>query len=153
MLNDGPAIFDALQLPAERVVVFGRSVGSLYAMHLAAARPGMAGLIIESGIADVLERLLLRIRPDEIGLSMPELVAAVERDLSPRDWLQRHRGPSLFLHARRDDLVSVEHAEQLHRWACPPRRLSIFEAGDHNTIYAANQAAYVRALRDFLGTL
>ena len=150
MLSDGPAIFDALGLPPEKVIAFGRSLGSLYAMHLAAARPGLAGLIIESGIADVLERLLLRVTPEALGGTLEQLEAAVTTHLSPRAWLTRHHGPSLFLHASRDDLVSVEHARCLHGWAREPKRLVLFEHGDHNSIFAANRAAYCHALGEFL---
>ncbi len=153
MLQDGPAIFDALGLPPERVVAFGRSVGSIYAMHLAAARPGLAGLIIESGIADVLERIQLRVTPEELGVPGGRLADEVAACLSPRTWLARNRGPSLFLHARHDDLVSVSHAERMHAWAHRPSSLVIFDSGDHNTILAANRAAYLRALGVFLGAL
>lgn len=153
MLSDGPAIFDALGLPPEKVVALGRSVGSIYAMHLAAARPGLAGLIIESGIADVLERLLLRVTPAELGVPFARLADAVSTHLNPRTWLARHHGPSLFLHASRDDLVSVDHARRLHGWAREPRQLVIFDRGDHNTIFAANREAYLRALGVFLGAI
>ncbi|MFT5679811.1 MAG: fermentation-respiration switch protein FrsA (DUF1100 family) [Myxococcota bacterium] len=153
MLEDGPAIFDALGIPPEKVVVFGRSVGSIYAMHLAAARPGLAGLIIESGIADVLERLLVRVTPEELGVPFARLADAVGAHLNPRIWLARHHGPSLFLHARHDHLVSVDHARRLHGWAHDPKSLMVFDSGDHNSIFSANRSAYLRALGVFLGAI
>jgi len=152
MLSDGPAIFDALGQSPEKVIAFGRSIGSLYAMHLAAARPGLAGLIIESGIADVLERLLLQVMPEALGVTRAQLAAAVTTHLNPRTWLARHEGPSLFLHAAHDDLVSVEHARCLHGGAREPKRRVIFTHGDHNSIFTANRDAYCRALREFLET-
>ena len=152
MLQDGPIIFDALGLPAERVVAFGRSLGSLYAMHLAAARPGLAGLILESGISDVLERLLVRLRPEELGVPMGRLADEVSAHLNPRTWLSRHHGPSLILHARHDELVSVEHARRLISWSRQPYSL-IFERGDHNTIFSLNRSRYLAAVGRFLRLL
>ena len=153
MLQDGPAIFDALGQPPEKVIAFGRSVGSIYATHLAAARPGLAGLVIESGIADVLERLMMRIRPEEIGVPMGRLADEVSAHFNPRTWLSRHHGATLILHARHDNLVSVAHANRLAMWARKPVEKVIFEAGDHNTIFMTNRVAYLSALQQFLGTL
>lgn len=151
MLQDGPIIFDALGLQPDRVIAFGRSIGSLYAMHLASARP-LAGLIVESGICDVLERLLLRVRPEELGVPMGRLADEVSAHLSPRSWLARHQGPALILHARHDDLVSVDHAHRLISWSKKPYRL-IFDRGDHNTIFRENQPTYLAAIRQFLEVL
>src|SRR5205823_5675590 len=41
MLGDGERVLDALGVQAERVVAFGRSLGSLYAAELARRRPGL----------------------------------------------------------------------------------------------------------------
>ncbi|MCA9712631.1 MAG: alpha/beta hydrolase, partial [Myxococcales bacterium] len=53
MLDDALALADATGVPPSRLVVYGRSVGSIYALHVAAHR-AVAGLVLESGIADVL---------------------------------------------------------------------------------------------------
>ena len=49
------------------------------------ATPKRAGLIIESGIADPLERVLLRVEPEEVDATASELAAAARV-------FQRHRG-------------------------------------------------------------
>src|SRR5664279_1291185 len=58
MLDDVELIVAASGIPQERIIFFGRSLGSLYALHGAARYPRAAGLIIESGLADPLERIL-----------------------------------------------------------------------------------------------
>ncbi len=58
MLPDGQAALKAAEVQPKKAIVFGRSIGSLYAIELAARLPNIAGLIIESGIADPSERFL-----------------------------------------------------------------------------------------------
>jgi len=58
MLGDGEAAINAAGIKPERAIALGRSIGSLYAIELAHRQPTLAGLIIESGIADPLERFL-----------------------------------------------------------------------------------------------
>jgi pimeloyl-ACP methyl ester carboxylesterase len=80
MLDDALAIVDATGVPPARIVLYGRSVGSIYPLHAAAHRR-VAGLIIESGIADVGEGL--GVRPEEIGSTRAELDAAVSTHFEP----------------------------------------------------------------------
>ena len=80
MLDDVELIVRASGVPPERIIFFGRSLGSLYALHGAARYPRAAGLIIESGLADPLERILVRIEPRQLGTSLialPDGVGAV----------------------------------------------------------------------------
>ncbi len=60
MRGDGERVVRALGVDPGKVVTFGRSLGSLYAIELADRLPGIAGVVIESGIADVGEPQILR---------------------------------------------------------------------------------------------
>lgn len=153
MLDDVELVVKASGVPPERMVFFGRSLGSLYALHGAARFPQVAGLIIESGLADPLERILVRIEPHEVGATMEELKGAVKSCLNQQEKIAGFEGRVLVMHTRNDDLVSVSHAERLHAWANAPKQLLIFERGDHNTILSVNQASYFAAVGDFLKTL
>ena len=150
MLDDVALVVTASGVPQERIIFFGRSLGSLYAVHGAALYPGAAGLIIESGLADPLERILVRVEPRQLGASLAELQSAVEHSLNQRAKIASFRGRVLVMHARNDDLVAASHAERLHTWANGPKELLIFERGDHNTILPANEEAYFAAVGDFI---
>ena len=151
MLDDPPAIHAALGVPASRVVVFGRSVGSIYALEYVDRVPGVAGLVLESGIADPLQRVLLRVAPAELGVSPEALEEEARRRLDHRAKLQRFQGRLLVLHARGDDLVGVDHAQRNHDWcASAHKELLVFPRGDHNSILAANTRPYLEALARFL---
>lgn len=153
MLGDVEAIVRSLRQPESQLVFFGRSVGSIFAIEAAARFPQAAGLVLESGVADVLERLLLRIDPAELGASREELARAVAVRLDHRQKLSRYPGPVLVMHTRHDGLVDASHGERLHRWAQGPKRLQVFEQGNHNDIMYVNAREYFGLLAEFLAGL
>ncbi len=143
MLDDATAIADASGTAPQDLVVYGRSVGSIYALHVAACRP-VAALVIESGIADVHERLRLRIDPRELDTDEAGLREAVAARFDHRAKLRAYAGPVRVLHARGDHLVDVSHAERLAAWAGERGTLHVFDRGDHNTIHAYNGPEILR---------
>jgi pimeloyl-ACP methyl ester carboxylesterase len=142
MLEDVCLIVEASSIPPENIIFFGRSLGSLYALHGASLYPQAAGLIIESGLADPLERILVRIEPRQVGATMDELKNEVDRCFNQQEKISSFIGRVLIMHTRNDDLVSVSHAERLYDWANEPKELVVFERGDHNTILSANEEEY-----------
>lgn len=150
MLADVELIVRASGVDPERIVFFGRSLGSLYAVHGAGLYPQAAGLIVESGIADPLERTLVRCEPWQLGTDLAGLQAAVDRDLNQGRKLSAFRGRTLIMHTRNDDILDVTHAERLYQWANQPKKLLIFERGDHNNIMQVNESAYFTAVEGLL---
>jgi len=127
------------------VLIAGRSVGSIFALHVAAnARsPRVGGLLLESGIADIKARLALRVPYEAVGIDRAALDAELDRDFDHRAKLQRVRGPVLVLHTRHDDLVPAWNSERFARWAGDQLlSLTLFERGDHNTIQLYNEDVY-----------
>ena len=151
MLSDGEDVLEALGVPDEEVIAVGRSLGSLYACELVHRRPRIAGLILESGIADVLERVLIRVDPLEIGASKAELRAEVDAALNQQKKLAGYGGKVLILHAEHDTLVTPWHAERTAEWS--RGRLVMFAKGDHNSILYANRDQYFAEIRSFLAGL
>ena len=141
MLADALAIFDAAELDPARTVVYGRSVGSIYALHLAAARPVRA-LVLESGIAAPLERVLLRAHPAELGCTLAALEAEAADQLDHRRKLQAVSGEVLVLHTVADHLVGFDNAERLAAWS--GGTLVPLTPGDHNSILAYHASTIVR---------
>jgi pimeloyl-ACP methyl ester carboxylesterase len=147
MLSDGEDVLRALPEP-RRVVAFGRSIGSLYAVELA-ARAKLAGLILDSGIHDLTERLLVRIAPRDLGTDAAGLRAEVERWFDQGAKLARHAGPTLLLHAEDDEMVGLSHARQNAAAARQPTTKT-FPRGGHNGMFAYNARAYAEAVCAFL---
>ncbi len=152
MLDDVAAICESAGDPV-KLIVFGRSVGSIYAVEFAYRYPQIAGLIVESGIADPLERVLLRASPRELGVSSEELVHEFSERFDHRKKLKNFSQPSLVLHAEGDDLVDKSHAARNAEWIGESAKLVILPRGDHNSIFSANQAQYIDEIRQFVARL
>ncbi len=153
MLEDVVPTIEALQRPASDLIFFGRSVGSIFAIEAAAKFSQAAGLILESGVADVQERLLLRIDPSEIGVSAAELEAEIDRSLNHQRKLSTYPGPLLVMHTQNDGLVDVSHGQRLYDWAPGKKKLKIFSQGTHNDIMYVNARKYFALLAEFIGSL
>src|SRR5690606_26415539 len=92
----------------------------------------------------------LRVSAQELGCERAAFRDAVRARLNHGATLGAYPGPCLVLHAERDDLVSISHAERNAR-ACGDRgQLVRFARGDHNSLLALNTQAYYDALRAFL---
>jgi alpha-beta hydrolase superfamily lysophospholipase len=154
MLEDVNAIINQSGIAPEKLVVFGRSVGSIYAIETAYRFPNIAGLIIESGISDPLQRIEIRVSPQELGTTQSALHAEAKRLFNHQKKLEAYKRPLLVLHAKHDKLVVVDHAIDNHSWAgSTDKELVIFERGDHNTILYMNQLEYFTKVGDFISRL
>lgn len=151
MLTDGIVVFDALKVPAERTIAFGRSIGSLFAIELASRLPNLAGLVIESGIAVPHEHWPIDQIAASGNLNLAQLKLRFEEMLNHREKLGRYRGPLLVMHTQNDTLVPVSNAERLHAWGGGKHKLlNIFEWGHHNSILQVNSHEYGDVLKKFI---
>lgn len=151
LLDDVVAIAEAVAKSPGEVVVCGRSVGSIFALEWVERFPGTRALILESGIHDVAQRLLLRVDPvTELGCSREAFVQEVMSRCDHAKKLANYPGKSLHLHTLHDHIVGIDHARRNALAAGARATLHELPRGDHNTILAANASAYLTALRDFL---
>ncbi len=153
MLGDVERIIQAIGQPTKNLILFGRSLGSIYSIHAAHRFPDMAGLIIESGIANPLKRLLSRVKPEEIGVTREMMKMAVAKEINNQRKLANFNGPLLIMHTENDGMLDISHAKRLDDWARGPTTLKIFEHGDHNTILFLNFHEYFEVIQKFLRNL
>ena len=151
MLADGEGVVAALGVPPGRVVAFGRSLGSVYAIELARRLPTLGGLILESGIADFAEQLSFATQAAQLGCPPAVLTEAVAAHLDHKAKLAVYFGPVLVMHAGGDSLVEPSHGRRLHEWAGgADKKLVLFPRGGHNDILSANVVQYQDEVRGFL---
>ena len=150
MLEDAVAIVESIDVPKEEIILFGRSMGSLYALHTASVFPDIAGLIIESGIADMERWMLDKIALEDIGISRETIVGELDKYLDHKSKIKFFRGQTLIMHTKHDRLVDASHALALYSWADNPRQIRIFELGDHNSIMVVNKEEYFSIIGDFI---
>ena len=154
MLDDGEAAIKAADLAPDQVIAFGRSIGSLYAIELVDRQPAVAGLILESGIADPSERFLTYADLTAAGIAESDVVVEVERHINHEKKLSEYKNPLLILHTENDGLIDISHAERNRQWAGSTRKwLLRFAFGNHNTIFGPNMEEYLAAVGDFVDAI
>ena len=147
LVADALVVYDRLavreDVDPDRIVVFGRSLGSGVAVPLAAARP-VRGVVLISPF-DSLRSLGRRHYP-----FVP--VSLLLRH--PFDSLARApsiRAPLLVLAGERDRIVPSPHSKRLFDAWSGPKRWSPLSGADHNGIHL--HPGYWPAIREFLGSL
>ena len=128
-------------IPANRIVVFGRSLGGAIAAYNAAGnRPG--ALILESAFTSV---------PDMAAYMYPMLpVRLLSRfDFNTKKALQSVRCPVLIIHSPDDEIIPFENGQQLYQAASEPKR--IFEIrGGHNDGFLVSGQKYIDGISSFI---
>jgi hypothetical protein len=137
-------LIDDIGIDPDRIIYFGRSLGSAVAIELAALKAPLA-LIAESCFTSV-PALGARHYP-----WLPvRLLSRIGYDSTER--ITGLTCPKLFIHSRDDDIVPFAMGRQLFELAPEPK--SFLEiSGDHNTGFLLSGSVYVKGLRDFLATL
>ncbi|MDP6549746.1 MAG: alpha/beta hydrolase [Dehalococcoidia bacterium] len=125
----------------ERIVYFGRSLGSAVAVELAVAHPPLA-LVLVSPFASI---------GDMARIAFPRL---------PIRWLVRNKyntlarvakvqRPLLILHGDQDETVPISQGEKLFEAANPPKRFQILSGMGHNDSLGGETELW-EALEEFL---
>ena len=130
-------------IDAERIVIFGRSLGSGPALPLAARRPVHAVILVSpfDSLRSIAKKTYPFV-PVTTLLRHPFDSLALAPDVS---------APALVLAGDRDDLIPPDHSRRLaNAWAGPVRFELLPDVG-HNDIHAAPR--YWDAIRDFLDSL
>jgi uncharacterized protein len=135
---------DAVGVPAERIVIFGHSLGSAVAVELAGRVPA-GGLILDGALTSVVERA------QELFPYAPVRWIAASRYPSI-DRIGRITIPKLFLHARDDEVIPIAHGRRLYEAAAPPKRFVELE-GTHGDAFGVDSAAYYGAIGRFVAEL
>jgi fermentation-respiration switch protein FrsA (DUF1100 family) len=132
---------DSLGVAADRIILFGHSLGSAVAVDLASRVPAR-GLVVEGAFSsgpDVAQRTYWFVPVRRV---MRSRFASDEK-------IGRVPGPKLFLHARRDEVIPLDLGRRLFERAHDPRAF-VELAGGHSDAYLADSAGYFGALAAFL---
>jgi len=128
-----------------RLVVFGRSLGGVAAVRVAARR-AVTGVILEStftNLADMARHhfpLLSRLGP-------------LAGRLDALAWVDHIRVPILFLHGDRDQVVPLELGRRLYQAATAPRQWVTITGAGHNDTIEVGGELYLSHLRRFIASL
>jgi len=131
-------------VPADRIIIFGHSLGSAVAVDLASRTPA-AGLIVEGALTSAVHR------GQELYPYIPVRWLARSR-FSSIDKVSRITVPKLFLHASGDEVIPLAHGRRLFAAAPEPKTFVELE-GSHGDAFDVDSARYFGSIATFLTTL
>jgi fermentation-respiration switch protein FrsA (DUF1100 family) len=130
-----------MDIRADRIVIFGKSLGGAVAVDLA-MDVDAAGLIVESSFTSIADmagahypfvpKFMIRTRMDSVGKIM-----AVSY-------------PKLFIHSRNDQVVPYRLGRALYEAAPEPKRFHEVVGSGHNETWIVGGNAYFEALSGFV---
>jgi fermentation-respiration switch protein FrsA (DUF1100 family) len=125
----------------EKIVLFGRSLGSAVATEMA-LRKRAAALIIESGFTSV---------PDLGSTFFPHLpVRLISRfHYNTAAKVERITIPKLIIHSPDDEIVPFDHGRTIFERAAAPKAFLQIRGG-HNEGFLMSGPVYINGLNDFL---
>jgi len=128
-------VVDELEVPTERIVVYGRSIGGGPSLYLASREP-VGGLIVESSFVSAF-RVLTRV-PLVPFDKFPSLRRMKQVDV-----------PVLIMHGEADALIPLWHGQKLYEAAPEPKRSLWVEGAGHNDFLGVAGDRFDQALKEF----
>ena len=125
--------------PPDRVIIYGRSVGSGPAVHLAAGKPA-AGLILQSPFVSAF-RVLTRIP-----------LLPFDKFPNYRD-IRKVHCPLLIIHGDADTVIPSWHGRKLYGLANEPKKFVSVQGADHNDLETVAGKSYLECLQQFVESI
>lgn len=146
LCRDGRAAFrhvtDELGEPADRVLLYGHSLGGAVAIDTALHGPA-AGLVVQSSFTDVKD-MARALFP-----SVP-LHWVARNQFRSIDKVGRLTLPKLFVHGTADAKVPADHSRALFEAASDPKDLYWVEGAEHGDVHRRGGLGYLERLEGFL---
>ena len=141
--DDENAAYDYLtqtmKIATDRIIIYGRSVGSGPAVHLAARKPA-AGLILQSPFVSAF-RVLTRIP-----------LLPFDKFPNYKD-IRKVHCPVLIIHGDSDTVIPPWHGKRLYDLADEPKKFVSISGADHNDLEMVAGKSYIEALQQFAAFL
>jgi len=125
-----------------RLVIFGRSLGGIAAVHLAASRP-CAGVILESAFTHMAAMA-------EVHFPVPLFKQRLRERLNSLDKIRFITAPILFFHGDRDTIVPINLGRELYDAARAAKEFVVISGADHNDTYLVGGDSYFDKFMSFI---
>jgi fermentation-respiration switch protein FrsA (DUF1100 family) len=138
-------IFHQRRIAANRIVLFGRSLGACVAGELAIRRSS-AGVILEGAFPSI------QAMSDQHYLGLPaRWFVDVEFDLAPK--IAKFQMPVLIIHGEHDSIVPVALGRQVFDAAPEPKQWYMVPGAGHNDVPFVGGMPYYRKIMSFVQTV
>jgi fermentation-respiration switch protein FrsA (DUF1100 family) len=131
-------------VPAEKIVLYGQSLGTTAAVDVATRKP-CGAIILESGLSSASDMA------ETILPWLPSFTHSLTKNRfdSVRK-LPSVRCPVLVTHGDRDEIIPVEQGRKLHAAAPEPKRLIIVRGAGHNNLSNIGGEPYLNDVAGFI---
>lgn len=132
-------LVEVRKIPAEKIILHGRSLGGAVALDLA-SRQKVGGLIVESTFTSTIRVLTtISILPFDQYDNLSKIADV--------------KCPLLVIHGRNDRIIPFHHGEKLFATANEPKASLWIEEAGHNNLFNVGREEYLRVIRDFADDL
>ena len=131
--------------PGTKKYIYGHSLGSSMATHLALKEKDASGLILEGAFTSVPDM----IKETRWGFLPVGFLVTQRFDILDR--INDVTIPILFVHGTEDNIVPFAMSERLYAAAKAPKRLLRAEGGSHHNLTASHFGEYQRAVFEHFG--
>jgi fermentation-respiration switch protein FrsA (DUF1100 family) len=125
-----------------KLVVFGRSLGGIAAIHIASSYP-CSGVILESTFTNLAAMA-------RTHFPVPMVDELLEKRLNSIDKISRVKAPLLFFHGDSDEIVPYRYGRELFEAAPEPKEFVTLTGAGHNDTYMTGGNAYFNKIRQFV---
>lgn len=125
-IADAQRAYDYLRnegVPADRIIIYGESLGTGVAVQVAASKP-VAAVILDSPYTSMVEAATHHYPFIPVSLLLLDRYDTLHH-------IKRVRVPLLTLHGERDDVIPVEMGRRVFAEANEPKKLLTFPEGNH----------------------
>ena len=137
--QDEEAAYDylvaSMKIPPDRIIIFGRSVGTGPAVHLAARKPA-AGLILQSPFLSAFRVVI------------PIPILPFDKFPNYKD-IRRVHCPVLIMHGTADKIIGFWHGAKLYDLANSPKQSFWVEQAGHNNFEQIAGDRYIKTIQNF----
>jgi len=138
--NDIDRVYDymltTLEIPPEKIVLFGRGIGTGPSVYLA-AKTNVAGLILVSGFLSIY-RIMLNFRWTLPGDMFPNI-----------DRIKNVQCPVCIIHSIKDEVIPFYHAKELYKNVKNKFDPLYIDGTTHNTVDKISDNAYIHLQKFF----
>jgi hypothetical protein len=151
---DGEAVLRSLAgrpgVDPRRIVLWGRSIGGAVAVHLAAGRAAVAGVVLESPFTSARE-LMREGGTTTFVFYLLSFLSSYRFDLAGK--IERVSAPVLIVHGTDDEVVPFALGRRLFERAPGRKEFAAIEGGGHNDLMALHGEELWHDVARFLATL
>ncbi len=128
-----------------KLVIFGRSLGGVAAVHLASRRP-CSGVILESTFTH-----MAAMAQEHFPLPVPQ--GLLRERLNSLDKIGQVTAPVLFFHGDCDDIVPLRLGLELYEATTAPKAFITLAGAGHNDTYFVGGQQYFTKFKEFIDGL